>query len=64
MNAKLSSCIRTRRVLVLKHAWVPRARDWPYSSFHHDVRAGIFPEDWAGDIDAGGEFVGRIVIRH
>jgi putative transposase len=34
----------------------PGVRDWPHSSFHRDVRAGIFPEDWVGDIDAGGEF--------
>jgi putative transposase len=40
----------------MKHARVPRVRDWPHSSFHRDVRAGIFPEDWAGDVDAGGEF--------
>src|ERR1700679_3193629 len=40
----------------VKHAWVPTVRDWPHSSFHRDVRAGIFPEDWAGDVDAGGEF--------
>jgi putative transposase len=31
-------------------------RDWPYSSFHRDVRAGIFPEDWAGDIATTGDF--------
>ena len=30
----------------VKHAWAPRVRDWPHSSFHRDVRAGIFPEDW------------------
>jgi len=26
------------------------------SSFHRDVLAGLFPEDWAGDSDAGGDF--------
>ena len=40
----------------VKHALVPWVRDWPYSSFHRDMRAGIFPEDWAGDVHAGGEF--------
>jgi putative transposase len=35
---------------------VGRVRDWPYSSFHRDVAAGLFPEDWAGDFDAVGEF--------
>jgi len=33
-----------------------RVRDWPYSSFHRDVRAGLFPEDWAGDSEANGDF--------
>ncbi|HVT83085.1 MAG TPA: transposase [Phycisphaerae bacterium] len=37
----------------VKHGLVTRVRDWPYSSFHRDVRAGIFPEDWAGDVEDG-----------
>jgi putative transposase len=40
----------------LKHGLVRRVRDWPHSSFHRDVRAGIFPEDWAGDGEASGDF--------
>jgi putative transposase len=40
----------------VKHELVSRVRDWPHSSFHRDVRAGIFPEDWAGDVHASGEF--------
>jgi putative transposase len=40
----------------VKHSLVSRVRDWPHSSFHRDVRAGIFPEDWAGDLDLPGEF--------
>ena len=27
-----------------------RVRDWPYSSFHRDVRNGVYPGDWAGVI--------------
>ena len=38
----------------VKHGLVRRVVDWPYSSFHRDVRAGIFPEDWAGEFDAAG----------
>ena len=34
----------------LKHGLVTRVRDWPYSSFHRDVRAGLFPLDWGGDV--------------
>lgn len=40
----------------VKHGLVTRVRDWPYSSFHRDARRGIFPEDWAGDAGAVGEF--------
>jgi putative transposase len=40
----------------VKHGLVTRVRDWLHSSFHRDVRAGLFPEDWAGDSEASGEF--------
>ena len=33
----------------VKHGHVGRAADWPYSSFHRYVRAGIYPSDWAAD---------------
>ena len=35
----------------LKHGYVRRVKDWPYSTFHRHVREGIYPEDWAGDIE-------------
>jgi putative transposase len=40
----------------LKHGLVRRVRDWPHSSFHRDVDAEIFPDDWAGDVGSLGEF--------
>jgi putative transposase len=40
----------------VKHGLVSRVRDWPHSSFHRDVRAGIVPEDWAGDVGVTGNF--------
>ena len=40
----------------VKHGLVGRVQDWPHSSFHRDVRRGIFPLDWAGDADVAGEF--------
>jgi REP-associated tyrosine transposase len=40
----------------VRHGLVARVRDWPHSSFHRDVRAGLFPEDWAGDVSAEGGF--------
>src|SRR5438270_6702552 len=33
----------------VKHALVGRVCDWRYSLFHHYVRCGVLPEDWAGD---------------
>ncbi|HKJ09575.1 MAG TPA: transposase [Gammaproteobacteria bacterium] len=32
----------------VKHGYVPSAVDWPYSSFHRYVAAGILPADWDG----------------
>jgi len=31
----------------VKHGYVPRVADWPHSSFHRFVRAGLLPPDWA-----------------
>ncbi len=33
----------------VKHRYVSRVRDWPYSSFHRMVRLGVYPLDWGGD---------------
>ena len=35
----------------VKHGHVKRVRDWSFSSFHRDVRRGLYPIDWAGDFD-------------
>lgn len=35
----------------LKHGLVGRVQDWPYSSFHRDVRRGVYPLDWGGGMD-------------
>ena len=34
----------------VKHGHVKRVIDWPYSSFHRDVRKGLFPADWGGAV--------------
>ncbi len=34
-----------------KHGLVRRVADWPYSTFHRYVEAGIYPSDWAGKMD-------------
>jgi putative transposase len=44
----------------VKHGYVTRVVDWPYSSFHRFVRLGVYPSGWAGaglkdmDMDAVG----------
>lgn len=32
----------------VKHGLVQRVIDWPYSTFHRDVRLGLYPMDWGG----------------
>ncbi len=38
----------------VKHGWVKRVAEWPYSSFHYFVRRGWLPLDWAA-LDNGAE---------
>ena len=41
-----------------KHGYVSRVIDWPWSSFHRYVAAGLLPADWAGDdADIAGEWL-------
>ncbi len=41
----------------LKHGYVKRVADWPYSTFHRYVERGVYPLDWAdgpeSDLEAG-----------
>ncbi len=37
----------------VKHGLVKQVKDWPYSSFHRYVRAGLLPLDWGGHDDLG-----------
>jgi putative transposase len=39
----------------VKHGHVSIVADWPHSSFHRYVQAGVLPEDWAGDAGSGWE---------
>lgn len=32
----------------MKHGLVTRVQDWPWSSFHRYVSAGLYPLDWCG----------------
>ena len=36
----------------VKHGHASLVSDWPYSSFHRFVRAGIYPADWGGSDEA------------
>ena len=44
----------------VKHGLVRRVQDWPHSSFHRDVKAGVFPLDWAGEAELAGQFGERL----
>ena len=43
---------------LMKHGYVSRVQDWPYSSFHRMVRLGVYPDDWAGDVTGDGALFG------
>ena len=40
----------------VKHGYVTRVCDWPYSSFHRDLKDALLPADWGGDM---AEIAGR-----
>ena len=40
----------------VKHGWVMRAREWPYSSLHRFVREGRLQEDWGISAAIEGQF--------
>jgi putative transposase len=33
----------------VKHGYVQRVADWPYSTFHRERERGIYPPDWGGE---------------
>ena len=36
----------------VKHGWVKKVSEWPYSSFHRYLKSGVYSVDWAGsDLD-------------
>jgi hypothetical protein len=53
--AQLSSRVRTGRMLVF-HGEPSRSSQRASDRRDRDVAAGLFPEDWAGDFEALGEF--------
>ena len=37
----------------VKHGHVEQVQAWPFSSFHHFVRLGLYPESWGGGFEDG-----------
>ena len=44
----------------VKHGYVKRVQDWPFSSFHRDVQREFYPNDWAGEFDETANYGGAI----
>lgn len=40
----------------VKHGYVSRVIDWPYSTFHRCVSDGWYPADWAGTVEGDAGF--------
>jgi putative transposase len=47
----LKRCVDYLHFNPVKHALVPRVRDWPWSSFHRFVALGEYDNDWGGSVD-------------
>ena len=43
----------------VKHGWVYQVHEWSHSTFHRDVRMGIYPKDWAGVKNADSDRFGE-----
>lgn len=44
-------CVDYCYINPVKHGLVKAVADWTYSSFHRDVKCGVYPSDWAGGVD-------------
>jgi putative transposase len=40
----------------IKHGLVQGIADWPHSSFHRDVKRGLFPKDWMATGEPDGKY--------
>ena len=47
-EAEFAACVRYCWLNPVKHGFVARPVDWPWSSFHATVRRGDVTEDWGG----------------
>jgi len=42
----LKHCVDYCYINLVKHGLVTAVVDWPYYSFHRDVKRGVYPSDW------------------
>ena len=57
-QADLNRCMDYLHWNPVKHGYVERVHDWPYSTFHRFVREGLYTENWGGQgVDEDGVFV-------
>jgi putative transposase len=35
----------------VRHGLVKQVKDWPYSTFHRLVKAGVYEQDWGGGME-------------
>ena len=52
-EADFAAHVRYCWINPVKHGFVERAADWPYSSIHRDMRAGRVEPEWSGAIPEG-----------
>lgn len=52
-EAEYHACVRYCHINPVKHGFVERAMDWPYSSVHRDIRQGRVEPEWAGAMPEG-----------
>ena len=55
-EADFERCVSYIHFNPVKHGLVKSASDWPYSSLHRYVRAGLLPADWGGSGPIEGNF--------
>ena len=51
--ADLEAHIRYCWINPVKHGYVDRPSDWPFSSIHRDIRLGMVEPEWSGAVSKG-----------
>jgi putative transposase len=45
--------VRCRWINPVKHGFVERAADWPFSSIHREIAHGLVEPEWSGSVPDG-----------